>query len=417
MNGGVENVGRRLFALSGPAARPLALIGWLLLILWCLWWADNLVHGSMRFAEHSWIRIPAFGVDFTFHVDKPTRIWMAGGDPYADKERMFSFPPIVTRLFMWVRLTTPEISLRIWIILAAAFAAIGAIAAAQWRPKLGLTPINPALAASVILFSTPVLFELERGNYDLIVVPFIVGAAFAMRSRSERGDAIAGFCLAIAVWAKLYPGLLIFAVLALRRWRLAVWLVAWCALIGLADIPELLRFNVNNKLHIETAFGLSRMVSELHPWNHPLSADWTKLWAGTPLALIPSPVGAALFVASIFLWVSWHVFCCRQSENLALPYMFWVVAAGTFWPPVSNDYNLTPLPLALLAAWSARDRWPVQLVLVALLLWWQPLSLPIPGGPMMFLKMAGLIAAGAVVIRRAAEQSVSPAPPEKLTGA
>jgi hypothetical protein len=156
MNGGVENVGRRLFALSGPAARPLALIGWLLLILWCLWWADNLVHGSMRFAEHSWIRIPAFGVDFTFHVDKPTRIWMAGGDPYADKERMFSFPPIVTRLFMWVRLTTPEISLRIWIILAAAFAAIGAIAAAQWRPKLGLTPINPALAASGIRDAQPI---------------------------------------------------------------------------------------------------------------------------------------------------------------------------------------------------------------------------------------------------------------------
>ena len=55
----------------------------------------------MLFAEDTWIRIPAFGVDFTFHVDKPTRIWMAGGDPYEDKEKMFSYPPIVTRLFMW----------------------------------------------------------------------------------------------------------------------------------------------------------------------------------------------------------------------------------------------------------------------------------------------------------------------------
>jgi hypothetical protein len=71
---------------------------------------------------------------------------------------------------------------------------------------------------------------------------------------------------------------------------------------------------------------------------------------------------------------------------------------------VSNDYNLTPLPLAILASWSARDRWPVQVALAALMLWWQPLGLPIPGRAMIFIKMAGLIATGLLLSRRADEQ-------------
>jgi len=347
--------------------------------------------------------MPAFGVDFTFHIDKPTRIWLAGGDPYADKEKMFSYPPIVTRLFMWVKLTTPEVSVRIWISVAALFAAVGAIAAARWRTRLGLGEIPGSMAAAVILFSTPVLFALERSNYDLLIVPCIVAAALAIRRNSDTADAVAGFLLAIAIWAKLYPGLLLLAVLALRRWRLAAWLAAWCALIGLSDVPELMRFNENNRTVLDTARALGKAFPDIHPWNHPLTSAWPSLWSGTPLASIPGELGTALIVGSLIIWVSWYLFRCVRRELLVLPYMFWVVAAGSFVPPVSNDYNLTPLPLAVLATWSPRDRWSVHLAIAALILWWQPISLPLPGRVLLFIKLAGLIAAAGILVSRAIE--------------
>ncbi len=72
---------------------------------------------------------------------------------------------------------------------------------------------------AVILYSTPVLFALERANYDLLIIPLVVGAVVLMRRKTETADVIAAFLLAVAIWAKLYPGLLVLAILALQRWR------------------------------------------------------------------------------------------------------------------------------------------------------------------------------------------------------
>ena len=384
-------------------SNPGAAVGWILLLLWTAWWAGNLLKGEMIFAEHTWFRLPAFGVDFVYHVDKPTRIWLAGGDPYDDKARMFSYSPIVLRLFSWVKLTTPGISFKIWICLAGIFAAVGAIAAARWRARLGLERVPASLAVALILFSTPVLFGLERANYDLLIVPCIVAAAILMQRKTETADVVAAFLLAVAIWAKLYPGLLLVAVLALRRWHLLAWLAAWCALIGLSDVPELLRFNQNNNIAVETAYSLARASPEIHPWNHPLSAVWISLWNGTRLARVPGLVGAALVIVPLLAWVTWSVFRSAHREALALPFMFWVVAAGSYAPPVSNDYNLAPLPLAVLAAWSGRDGWKIGLAIAALALWWQPIGLPIPGWITLLIKVAGLVAAAAILVRRASE--------------
>ena len=372
-------------------------------MVWCVWWVGNLLLGRMVFAEYSWIRLPAFGVDFEFHVDKPTRMWLAGGDPYADKDRMFSYPPIVLRLYTWVALTTPQLSFRIWMVVAAIFAALGAIAAARWRDRLGLETVPSSLAVALILFSTPVLFAVERANYDLLIIPCVVGAAILMQRKSENADAVAALLLAIAIWAKLYPGLLLVAVLALRRWHLLAWLIAWCALIGLSDLPELRRFLQNNDIHLNTAYALSRAFPEIHPWNHPLSAIWVSLSNGTPFARIPGLLAAALVILPLLAWVAWSVFRSPRRDDLTLPFMFWAVAAGTYAPPVSNDYNLAPLPLVLLATWSGRDGWTIGLAIAALALWWQPFTLPASGGIVLLIKIAGLAAAAAIVVRRAAE--------------
>jgi len=382
---------------------PAAVLGWLLLFAWCIWWADNLFNGRMAYAEYTWIHLPAFGVDYLFGVDGPVRTWMAGGNPYANKQQIFAYPPIITWLFAWVPLTTPEIGLRIWIVMAALCATVGALAATTARRELTRTTIPDGLAIASILFSTPVLFALERANYDLLIVPSIVGAILLMRRNTITADVIAGLLLAVAIWAKLYPGLLVFGLFALRRWRVVIWVAVGGAVITLSDLTEVLRFLENNKIHIEQAHALARGPNpEIHPWNHPLGLLWHVVWAGTPLVLLPGYLGTALLLGSLLAWVSWRLYECPERDRLALPFLFWVVALATFVPPVSNDYNLTPLLLAVLAIWSRDDRWSVHLAFAALVLWWQPFALPLSGRVVMFIKLAGLIAVAVSLASRVA---------------
>ena len=376
-----------------------SIICWILVIAWGVWWTANLVQGRMLFAERTWIKLPAFGVDFLGHVDKPTRVWLDHGDPYEDQTRRFSYPPIVTRLFAWVKATDPQTSLRIWIGLAAICAVIGVVASLRARETLGLEPLPLSGGIAAVLFSTPVLFALERANYDLLIVPCIVAAAYLLRKRDATADAAAAFFLAIAAWAKVYPGLLIFALLAVSRFRAAVWMGVWGLLIGASDIPELMRFIANTRADVEATQALARVVRDIHPWNHPLGIVWRDLWAGTPLAYVPGHIGSAITVGALFVWVSFHM---RKSkvEELLLPYLYWTVALASFIPPISNDYNITPLPLSIIALWSRREPWYVQAALAALLLWWQPVALPLPGRAVMFIKLIGLIAVAMMLVRQ-----------------
>jgi hypothetical protein len=383
----------------------LALLGWLMLAAWVIWWTINLIQGRTTGGTLTWIN-PAFGVDFANHTDLGVRTWMAGGDPYAERHLLYSYPPIALRLFEWTWLFSTGVSLRIWICVAAVFAALGAVAATVTRRELGLAEIPKSLAVATILFSFPVLFALDRANYDLWIVPLVAVAVALMRGRTATGDIIAGFLLAVAIWCKLYPGLLIFGVLALQRWRLAIWIAAFGLLIGLTDPPQLMRFAVNMKIQTDSAWALARAFPSVLPWNHPLPVIWRSLWAGTPLALLPGQVGTGLLLGPLLVWVSWQMYRCPDNERLSFPYFFWLVALGAFAPVVANDYNLAPLLLVVLAIWSRADRWVVHAAFAALLLWWQPIALPfVPGRVYLFIKLAGVIAAGYSLVTHAARLS------------
>jgi hypothetical protein len=387
----------RIAGSDGRFRRGVSGLGYTLLLVWCVWWIGNLHSGRMLFAERTWIHLPAFGVDFLNHVDKPTRTWLANGDPY-QAQQWFSYPPIVNRLFAWVSLADSQTSLRIWIGIAALFAAWGAAAAVRARDRLALEPLPMSLGIAAILFSTPVLFALERSNYDLLIVPCIAGAVALMRKEHTTGDVFAGLLLAVAAWAKVYPGLMIIGLIALRRWRAVGWMAIWGAFIGFMDLPGLKSFLRNIDTEIETAKNLGRMVHEIHPWNHPLGLVWGDLWAGTPLAYLPGSLGAAVVVGGLLAWVSWHVYTTPSRDRVSLPYLYWIVAAATFIPAVSNDYNLTPLPLAALALWSLRYNWAIQAGLLSLMLWWQPVALPLSGRTIMFVKIVGLLTVAAMLV-------------------
>lgn len=172
-------------------------------------------------------------------------------------------------------------------------------------------------------------------------------------------------------------------------------------LIGLADVPELARFVGNIRIDIDGANKLSALVHDIHPWNHPLGMVWRDLWAGTPLSYLPGKVGAALLIGTLVAWVSWYVYNSPVRERLSLPFLYWSIAAGTFIPAVSNDYNLTPLPLAALALWSRQYGWPIYAGLLVLAVWWQPIALPLPGRAVHFVKLVGLITVAAILVRQA----------------
>jgi hypothetical protein len=381
-----------------------AVLGWLLLVCWLIWWISNLIHGRTADGGLTWIH-PSFGVDFANHVDKGVRTWMVGGDPYAERHLLYPYPPIVLRLFAWVWLTSTDVSVRIWMSCAALFAVIGALAAIHTRRQLGLATISASLAISAVLFSFPVLFALDRANYDLLIVPLVVCAVGLMRRNTATADVIAGLLLAIAIWSKLYPGLLVLGMFALRRWRLAIWLALFGLLIGLADPPQLMRFLANNKIQMDTAWALARAFPTLLPWNHPLPPGWQSLWAGTPLAFLPGELGTALLLGVPLVWVSYDVYRCSHPDRLCMPYLLWLVALGSFVPPVANDYSLTPLVLAVLMIWNREDRWFVHAAFAALILWWQPLALPLPGRVYLFIKLAALMAVGQSLVAHAAKLS------------
>src|SRR5262249_43723131 len=162
-----------------------------------------------------------------------------------------------------------------------------------------------------VLSSSSLFFAIERGNCDLMVVPFLMGAAWALRKKSPGRDVCVGVCLALATGIKVYPGLTGLAVLALRRWRAAGWCLAAGPCAALVDSPHAPAFldtlSAPPPKHSPAYHGV------IYPTIHTLSGCWAPLWQGTRLDVlsrIPGTVAALGLLVPLCLWVSWHVARC-----------------------------------------------------------------------------------------------------------
>ncbi len=397
--------------LLNPTPRAvIGVVGCTLLVLWCIWWVNSLRQNRLVSVHRTWIGVPCFGTDFYRNLDRPTRIWMAGGDPYADKQQLFCYPPLVTRLFAWTTWMTPRAALAVWVTAMGVIAAAGAWVAWRARCRLRLQRIPLVLALIAILFSSSVMFAMERGNYDLVCIPVLIAGWALMKRRSKYTDILAGIVLAVAPWAKVYPGLLAVGLVGLRRWRVLASFVVAGAAIGLANLDETLRWLENNDLHIAGVYQLAEAFPEgpIWPWQHSLTECWPRIWMHTPLhwlGWIPGSVAAACLLTPLLAWVTYRVYRCPKRSRLAYPYLLWVLALATFVPPVANDYNLFFLPMAAVAVWDRRDPLLVHLAMALLLLWWQPLLLPIGGRILLPIKLCGLAAVAVSLSERACELS------------
>ena len=388
---------------SQPLLRIARLTAAIALALWAVWWTIALIQLDLPLA--GWTSfLPVFGADFTTQTDYAARTWSGMADPYADHRHLFHYPPIVIRLFAWTPYLSPTAALRVWVIVLAVLVIAGTLVACKTRKELSLEELPLPVALVCALFSLPVVFALERANFDLITLAAILLALALDRRGGAFAEIAAGCLLAVGPWVKIYPGLIGLALLALRRYRIFGGFVAGGIAIGLAAPAETLRSFDILRLAMERSedvpFGL---------WSHSLSLAWINIGhtaaqnGNATIAKVPSSLVAGVIVAPALAWVCCCVFRSEARRLLAYPLLLWVVALASFVPVIANDYSLVFLPLALLAVYSRRDPPIVHVAIALLFLPLQPIALPISPFLLLLCKLVGVFAVGAMLVARARE--------------
>ena len=379
-------------------ARVLGAFSLALIVLWVAWWIKSIEQDSLVYGNHTWASpLPFLAGDFKVHIDHTARILVAGINPYRLTDdwvcASFPYPPVIPRLFAWVALVSTPVAIRIWLGAVSVFLGIAAVAAWRTRRALGLWPVPLSALAVALIYSTPAVLAMERGQCDPLVIPAMLAVAWLARKDSTGRQLAAGGLLGVAAWIKYYPGLAVFGLLALKRWKAAAVFVVVAGLIGLVDRVEVRQSIENGK---KLAHGISSTPRVL-PTVHSLVSCW-KAWpvvrANRPLRKIPPPVAAGLLLVPALVGVSRQVARSRDVAPLIAPYLLWLTAAATFAMPYAIDYNLIPLPLAALCVWDRRDPVLVHIAMGLLLLWWQPIALDVSGNVLLVAKLGGLYAVG-----------------------
>jgi hypothetical protein len=404
--------------------------GLALLTLWAAWWAVSIPANKLVVGERTWVPCWEWlGCDFDINYFG-SRTWLAGGDPYqgyhkGTVELQYDHPPLVLALFSWSGLLPHQTAFLVWLSALALIATLGGVACWRHRAFLGVSKVPLPFVLAAVLLSYPVLFEMERGNWNLLVLLLVVAAAWALRSSSLGGDYLAGLCIGVAAWIKIYPGLLLLGLLALRRWRAATVCIAAGLAIALVSGPGVLAFAEN--IRDSASRGTPDQVGGFFASSHTLAGCWGLLCSHFGLswpARAPGAVGWAVVVLPQVLWVSRRVRqACSGSgghfhnaPRLLYPYLLWLTAAATFLPAIANDYNLFFLLLAALAVWDRRDPVIVHVLMATVVLWWQPVALPARASFLWLCKLVGLATVAVSLARRACEQAASEAADSRQDG-
>lgn len=398
----------------GRGTTALHFVSLAFLVIWCVWWALSIERGELAGVRRGWMlrcfTPETFGGDFIWHVDSPTRLWLSGENPYDAKGDgdILLYPPLVLRAFAWVELLNSHRGRAIWMAALALMTAVSCRRVWNDRKRLGLEewPFSTVLAA--MLFSTPVVFAMERGQFDLVTAPLVLAGLALIRHESRIGQWMAGAVMAVAPLLKVYPGILGAGLLGLRRGRVLAGFVIAGLAVSVALRDETRQFLGNIDLHSGKARAFLQwdQGTLVHPWNHSIPDNWQRVWRDTPLRFlsrIPGHLAAAVILGTLLVAVSRRVSQCAERDVLAFPYLMWIVAVGAFVPPMANSYNLMFLPLAAIAVCSRRDPLPCRLLFWGSLVWLVPVELPVEGRWLFLMKIGTLAAVGWSLVQRANE--------------
>jgi hypothetical protein len=387
------------------------IVGVVLLVFWAAVWAVSARKNHLVIGPYTYVPSPpSLGCDFDINY-YAARFRSAGGDPYQgffkgpDCFWFYDHPPLVLALFAWCNLLPHSMALILWLFVQTAVFSLAVFLCWRSRKELGLCPIPLPLLLAAALFSYPVLCEMQQGNWNMLVLLFLILTVWSLHGRSLWHDVSAGAFAGIAAWIKIYPALLLLGLLALRRWRAACCFGIAVLSIGLADVPQALEFTANIK---ETAKQTPDFFGSFSPWSHTVSGSWALFcrsihfqWLGR----LPGTIGWGLLVFPLVLGVSFWVATVADPSRLLYPYFLWLTASATYLPPVANDYSLFFLPLAALTVWDRRDKALVHVLMAVLLLWWQPIWMLISAKFLWYCKLISLGSVGLVLLLRAGEQN------------
>jgi hypothetical protein len=414
------------FAVACLSRSRLEKVGIVLLSLALVGMIISLAKRELIGIKHTWFPVPYMSVDFDMGTYGPSRYWLTGQNPYLVKHGLggiptngemsapLVYPPFVLRWFAWCKflpLWPAYIVMLVGLIVSAVIGAIYSIRSrTQWKDH----SIGPFFASAAVLLSAPVLFGLERGNYDLLVVPVLVLGTVLLSRRTPSTEICGGLVLAAAPWLKAYPGLIGISLIATRRWRAFAAYVGMCIFIGIMDLPYVGNWlSINRKFTIDS-LNLAKMFpkADVNTWWHSLSQSWEQMlyyvpWPLSYLRQIPGTIAAPVLLLGLLGYVAWRFYKSPNSDRLIFPFMMWVVALGTFLPPIANDYSLVFLPIAAIALWSPKDHWALKLCMLCYIIAWQPIALPINGRVLLAFKVIGLIVTGACLLKRLEETSNS----------
>jgi len=275
-------------------------------------------------------------------------------------DRYMSYPPLLFHSFRWLRPLSLEAAMRVWTVVSVLSMALVLYVWARWiAPRVGHERSwETVIFGGLMLFQYPFVFEIERGQSDVVpVVLLTAGALLFTRKRY----ALSGVVVGVATAYKLYP---IFPCIVFTIGLFLVWLkrarrgpLDWLR-FGASAVCGFMAVNLlflsDAKLYFFKVLpGVSAAYIPAHIWVHAHSyvslggAQYTSF----SLAI------CAGFLA-LWGWAAGQAML-RDDAPLALA---GGLAISTYFSAFSFDYNLvTAYPLLMLLFLQARltDRWGV----------------------------------------------------------
>ncbi len=401
--------GDLIMILKTTITRCAVVAATILVALWAGFWVEAARRGTMPewASKRAWAAgLPVIGADFR-SVDHVARLFAAGRDPTRMTDdwicMLYPYPPLVNRAFGWVRLGSTEMAWHVWMFVLAAIYVSGALAAWRTRKELGLLTLPLVVVILAIVYATPAVLALERGQIDPLAIPILMLAAWLLRGPAGWRGLLAGGVLGVAAWLKYYPGAAVFGLIAMKKCATAAFVVV-AGVIGVVD-REQTACAIEIGGRWTSIRENEKTLPFVHATKHAVADAWRPLWvrAKRPwryLGRVPESLASAFLLIPPVLLVSRRMAAATTHAPLILPYFLWLTAVATFAMPTSIDYALVPLPIAALAVWDRRDALPAQFGLGLLCLWWQPFALPIDGRLLFVAKLAGLYAVGACLAAR-----------------
>lgn len=205
--------------------------------------------------------------------------------------------------------------------------------------------------AILLFFSAPYIYEFQRGNVLMIVVPLTCFFMFYYDSDSPKVRVLASLALAFAAGFKIYPAILGVLLLMERRWKqaaqavimgLAVLILPAFYFQGIDTLKQIINalFSTTDEMvgrgvgHQLSLVNFARMMNEAFGWN----------------------INTGLFMLIMVVFMIVTFFLAKERwQRVAI-----LCAAMVTWPSISFQYTMILMTLPLLLFFMEEkldDRW------------------------------------------------------------